>query len=402
MTIFDEMKKIILKQYKLGNTTYSSRQASKKDKALYNSIQDSVITSQASLNAHKRAVRTLVRVCEEMGIKELKDITPELASHMLFLRQAGMPIWNKPLSAWTVSADMLTLNHLLYGEGYWLEPLTKDKANQYNQEALKKGINLLEDLPGYSIDKENRQVFVDFYREEQGKSQGFHTPPGHIKYPIDLALQPRRVAERTKNDFTWDDWFNDHPISVKNNQEALLIGRAFGFRRHELIGREGYYNREIIPSTFGLDSNNRMIALIIGKGGEFRTAPVRLDLQKEVENIQLSNGLTLYQLAQQHPMNPIDQKEKKDLRNHLSKAFKEEAKVFDNLLGRPSGKLPYQALRRDYAQARLEEVLPHYPQEDIISLNGKEAPRGAFEEVSKDLGHNRVSVMASYFYTPKD
>lgn len=395
--IYKEMESILLKQYKLGNTRHKSRQTLKQNQVLYQSIQDSVISSENSLKAHIRGARTLSRCLTTLGVTTLSKVTPALASHLLFLRQAGMPIWNKPLSAWTVSADMLTLNHILYGEGYWIEPLTKEKANQLNKKSLQEGNNLLLDLPGYSIDKATQTLFVDFYREEGGKSQGFHTHPGHIKYPIQLKLQPRRNKERRKNDFNLQDWMSDHPISVKNNQEALLLGRAFGFRRHELIGRDGYYNREIIPSTFGLTSNNILVALIIGKGGEFRLAPVREDLSQAVQSIQLSNGKTLYDLAKDHPLNPIDKQPKKILKNHLSKAFKEETKLFDHLLGRPSSKLPFQALRRDYAQEKLKELSKDYPNSPDHTIKGVTAPKEAWEEISDHLGHNRLSVLSSYF-----
>lgn len=284
-------------------------------------------------------------------IRKMKEITPEIASEYLKKeRDAGY-------SASTIGSDALAINHLMIGTGYW----------------------------------EESQKIV--------KSQ--------------IAGMPKRsvVYQRYKQ-LDSSEWRSANPELYEKYQDQIDTIRAFGLRRRELTsgtslgGNDGFGSKTLFRAE-----NGSLVAQTMGKGGKLRFAPVRQDLASEME-------AKFGQYAR-----PISHAAKS------GKAFRGMIKKNKPFFKPFSHKVPTHIFRADYAQNRLQELDKlHYTgtyrvkkyRRAGVDRNGKQvykayykqvnladryqigsykASYGAFFELSKEMGHNRLDVLNAYLGT---
>lgn len=204
------MKMELNRQWNIGKSR--SRQADKS--YTHDFAQRSIIYSRNSYDTHVRRMNTFNKWLKSSGIKakKLDDISRDVASQYLMYQQ------EYGASAWTVSADMLMLNHVGVGSGNWDEPISKRSIkNEY----------------GYVM-KRRRLESIQHNRQLTGK-----------------------------------EWIDRHQRSYENHHEQLELSRAFGLRRSEVVG--GATNNGVRPQSF-IQHDSRMYVQTIGKGGKYRVS----------------------------------------------------------------------------------------------------------------------------------
>ena len=287
----------------------------------------------------------------ETSIRKYDEISPQIAVEYLKAQlEAGY-------SASTIGADALAINHLMIGSGRWAE----------NQKIIKSKI------------------------------------PGMPK---------RSVVYQRYKALTSQEWRDRNHDLYSKYKDQIDVVRAFGLRRRELSsgtslgGKDGIGTKTLFRAKNGL-----LVAQTMGKGGKLRFAEVRKDMAPEME-------AKYGQYAR-----PISSAAKSG--RQFRYMIKHNQLFFSSFAHR----IPTHIFRADYAQHKLKELnQKHYNGYHIVKKyrkagldgSGKQkyesylkrlddskghqigtykAQYGAFFELSRDMGHNRLDVLTAYLGT---
>lgn len=159
--------------------------------------------------------------------------------------------------------------------------------------------------------------------------------------------------------------------------EQVDLARGFGLRRSEI--------EDVTTKSFYQDNEGRMYVSTIGKGGRPRVSACT-----EKYNDEMYSRYSDY-------VQKVDRYEDIPQSKHEIKASLSAGKeIYDDKI--PS-KYSTHIYRSEYANTYFEEVIKsgdyeHYG--ETATINDVMADKGAFLEVSKNLGHSRLYVMSSY------
>ena len=287
----------------------------------------------------------------ETGLRKMAEITPEIASQYLIKQR------DNGYSASTIGADALAINHLMIGSGNWEESQRIIKSNIAN-------------MP-------KRSSTYQQYK------------------PLDSY-----------------EWRNQHQDLYAKYRDQIDTIRAFGLRRRELTsgtslgGKDGLGSKTLFRAKNGL-----LVAQTMGKGGKLRFAEVRRDMAGKMEQ-------KFGQYARDISLAAKNSKEFRGMIRNNRPFFK------------PFGhRVPTHIFRADYAQNKLSELnQKHYSgyhavkkyrraghnaqgkqlyssymkqlnNQDQYRIGAYKASFGAFFELSRNLGHNRLDVLNAYLGT---
>ena len=343
----------LIKQRKNGIKT--SRQQIKK--AHNGKIADyRHIFSDNSYKKHWARAQKFADFCRKNNIKKMEDITPNFAQRYLLYERDQHVNGYQGYSASTIGSDALMINHIMIGSGHW-------KTNQKLQKSK---------LPG-------------------------------------MPKRSTLLAKQRQKSMNSREWINTHPHTYAQYKNQIDTIRAFGLRRRELTGgtsqngRDGLGDRSLYQTKDG-----RLFAIVQGKGGKIRWTECRQDLQKEMK--QIYHG----------KIRPISEspKSKAEFRHNI-KNNQPFYRSFDH-------NVPTHIHRANYAQHMIKQLNQHQfsgtKQKTIyyrngIKANGKtryskgvktinlhqnyrigtyQAQYGAYYQLSKYMGHNRLDVLQSY------
>lgn len=213
-----------------------------------------------------------------------------------------------------------------------------------------------------------------------------------------------------------DEWISNHSETYQNYQQAIDTIRAFGLRANEL--------RTLNSNSF-LTDNGKLYAQTVGKGGKYRIAECRSDLQDKMTNYY-----------SQH----IKDKDVTALKNSDNSAYviRNAQKYPLKIKGYNSSKFAKHIFRAEYARKLLQEKFEEYgpgriktaysavkiDSDDTLiqkhvfehdtgrsyyvpikqvktrdiqtTIAGYTGNLAAFRDVSEALGHNRLDVLLRY------
>lgn len=317
------------------------------------------IFSDLSYKKHWSRAQKFADFCKQNNIKSMEQITPEFAQMYLIHERDQYINGHRGYSASTIGSDALAINHLMIGSGHWK-----------NGQRLQK--SKLPNMP-------RRSTFLAKQRQKPMSSR---------------------------------EWINTHPHTYAQYKNQIDTIRAFGLRRRELTGgssqngRDGLGDRSIYQTR-----NGRLFAIVQGKGGKIRWTECRRDLQNEMKQIY---GKKIRPFSERP-------KSKADFQHNL-KINQPFYRSFDH-------NVPTHIHRANYAQHMIKQLnqqsysgyrsqIIYY--RDGIKPNGKvkyskgvkkinlhaeckigiyKAQYGAFYQLSKYMGHNRLDVLQSYLGT---
>lgn len=314
------------------------------------------IFSDNSYKKHWSRAQKFAEFCRQNNIKKMEQITPSFAQKYLLYERDQNINGYQGYSASTIGSDALMINHLMIGSGHWITGQRIQKSK-------------LPNMPKRST----------------------------------LLVKQRQKPMSSR------EWITAHPHTYAQYKKQIDTIRAFGLRRRELTGgsskngRDGLGDRSIYQTKDG-----RLFAIIQGKGGKIRWTECRRDLQSEMKQIY---GKKIRPFSERP-------KSKADFRHNL-KINQPFYRSFDH-------NMPTHIHRAAYAQHMINQLNQQAysgfkPQiiyyRDGIKLNGQvryskgikkinlhdeckigiyKAQYGAFYQLSKYMGHNRLDVLQSY------
>ena len=191
------------------------------------------------------------------------------------------------------------------------------------------------------------------------------------------------------------EWKQANQQQYERYRDTFDTAEAFGLRAREL--------QELNASSIVKDDQSgRLYVQTIGKGGKFRLAECRADMQERMEELHAGHIRTL--------------DTSKLTEANLVRNIRDESQRL-NMKGADSHKLPKHIFRAEYAQRLLEQKLAEYPSngqewrsynkldrmgnkerwgEFRTTVCGRTGSAEVFLAVSRSLGHNRLDVLTAY------
>lgn len=232
---------------------------------------------------------------------------------------------------------------------------------------------------------------------------------------LDLTHQTHKTVYKP---LTGHEWIQRNPKAYLANQQAIDTIRAFGLRARELATLN---SKSFLQDT----QTGKYYVQTIGKGGKYRLAECRRDLQKEMADYYMPFFST----------NKFDLSRFRGSKDYLLRNIKKGLRI--HFKGQLEHSIPKHIFRADYAQNLLQQKFNEYPigpvhcgysmvkvhddfadlQKHVFHANGHQAfetvktvplstvqtqigaykgPLRAFTEVSSNLGHNRLDVLLKY------
>lgn len=205
------------------------------------------------------------------------------------------------------------------------------------------------------------------------------------KEDVGIARRSNLIAEQRYKSLTSKEWENTHKIAYKHHREQIEFIRDTGLRRSELDAFKLYK----VEKTYKV--------LTVGKNGKSRFAEVRPGAESAVLEV----------LGKPQVPSISTQESQKILKNPAYIKSQIQAQGQSIKL---SDKIPSHIHRAYYAQQLIQQLATRdysnstYTTRSGVVHNGNEkytigaytAPYGAFMELSKDMGHNRLEVLKNY------
>ncbi|MBS0937609.1 hypothetical protein [Lactiplantibacillus plantarum] len=232
---------------------------------------------------------------------------------------------------------------------------------------------------------------------------------------LDLTNKKHHTVYKS---LTGAEWIDRNPDTYLKNQQAIDTIRAFGLRARELATLN---SKSFIQDT----QTGKYYVQTIGKGGKYRLAECRKDLQTQMQ-IYYN---TLFKA------NSFDLTNFKGSKDYLLRNMKKGLKI--EFKGQKRHDIPRHIFRADYAENLLKQKFQEYPKGPVhcgyrmvkvheeqvdlqkhlqpkkchqsfqtiktiplgqvqIQIGAYKGPLRAFTEVSKNSGHNRLDVLLKY------
>lgn len=319
------------------------------------------IYSQNSLKKHLSRVNHFAEYAKQNGIKNLNQLTPEVAKNYLIWERDQHVRGYSGYSASTIASDALMLNHVMIGGNYWKTAQKLEKSH--------------------------------------------------------IAGMPKRstiLAKQRQKKIASDEWRKMYPHTYSTYKAQIDTLRAFGLRRRELTGGTAKNRSDGLGTHSIFEYRGRLWVHTQGKGGKIRWAQCRKDLEPEMRRLYADNVRPLKHF-------PSTPKADKDMFNHdlkLNKQFytgyahSTPSHIFRAEYAQKKllelNQRQYTGYRDKIGYKRIG-VKPdgrpkwgRYTKKNGISLHSTykigayTAQRGAFYTLSKMMGHNRLDVLQSY------
>lgn len=212
------------------------------------------------------------------------------------------------------------------------------------------------------------------------------------------------------------EWINNHQETYSNYEQAIDTIRAFGLRSNEL--------RTLNANSF-LSDNGKLYVQTVGKGGKYRIAECRDDLQnqmtgyyapyirdKDVSSLKnTDNSAYVIRSAQNYPLNIKGANSSKFAKHIFRSEYARELlqQKFDEY-GPGQVKTAYSAVKIDSEYTVIQRHIYEHdtgksyyvPVKEVnttdvqTSIAGYTGNLAAFRDVSEALGHNRLDVLLKY------
>lgn len=230
------------------------------------------------------------------------------------------------------------------------------------------------------IDDVPRSVLIEYLQEREERGLSPHTISRDLAalnklFGTDITKKEAGLSQRSYKEITRSREQKDYnkQYNPKNWQKQIDMARAFGIRRESFVTGD-YRLRE--GSLYRVDG--KLYVAVVEKGGKFRNAEVREDMQKTIE---------------QHFPN-IQEREALYTEHEFREAYA-KGELGSALFDRYTSKIDNHAFRREYAQEKYKELVNRLkdPKKDYY----KEYDKRAIAEVSKNLGHNRLRVVVEHY-----
>lgn len=205
------------------------------------------------------------------------------------------------------------------------------------------------------------------------------------KEDVGIARRSNLIAEQRYKSLTSKEWENTHQIAYKHHKDQIEFIRDTGLRRSELNAFKAF------------KINDSYKILTVGKNGKSRFAEVRPGTESTVLKV----------LGKPQVPSISTQESQKILKNPAYIKAQIQAQGQSIKL---SDKIPSHIHRAYYAQQLIQQLATRdysnstYTTRSGVVHSGNEeytigaytAPYGAFMELSKDMGHNRLEVLKNY------
>ncbi|HHX24076.1 MAG TPA: site-specific integrase [Thermoanaerobacterales bacterium] len=194
----------------------------------------------------------------------------------------------------------------------------------------------------------------------------------------EIGLQERSKKQITRSRLETKE---DRKYNPRNWERHITFARAFGVRRQSIYGGQFQVRAS---SVYRCKVDGRIYVAVVEKGGRFRNAPCLKKYEKYIKEM-----FPNMQEKEEEFTEP-------EFREHYKRARKaKEPFIFD----RYTKKIDNHAFRGEYARAYYNELCE---QKQSKGKEIKSDYRGydgeLVAEVSKALGHNRLSVVVDHYF----
>lgn len=251
-------------------------------------------------------------------------------------------------------------------------------AMQFHNYLKANGVNKI-----HQIEASNIEEYLE-YRKNEGLSHrtlaadvtainhllyGNNNPEHGLYRLSDLDIQGNQERQNNRLDRA------NNTIPSKYDRQIEFV-QATGLRRQELgnVGSKSLYK-----------VSERVFVVTRGKGGRIRYAEVNEASKGEIE-AKYGHLIINKESMRELPSN----------KEEVLKFQREQERLFADRL--PS-KYPVHIFRVAYAKDRFEQLQKsgnYRKYGDKVDINGYEADRGVFVDLTQNLGHNRIEVLKSY------
>ena len=308
------------------------------------------IYSDRSYQAHLGRSRKFADFCQQNGVKTFEKVTPEFAkSYLISERNSG-------LSASTIGADALAINHIMIGGGFW----------------------------------KNSQRLI------KSKITG-------------MPRRSTKLVEQREKSLNSTEWRERYPNYYAKYQRQIDTIRAFGLRRRELVGGSSYHGKDGLGNnSLYWSKTGRIMAVTIGKGGKFRQIECRLDLQPKMQQLYgdyIKSADKMPKTKQDYlkvmrQNKPFYKPYSHSIPSHIFRSDYAQFKLKEMASKSFSGSRVYSYSKRiKNPQSGKYHYIRTTKTHDLskqYQIGVYKAPYGAFYKLSEYMGHNRLDVLQSY------
>jgi len=237
------------------------------------------------------------------------------------------------------------------------------------------------------IDGINKNIAIQYLQMRQNEGKSAYTVSKDMSainkvYGMSICKKEAGLNERSYKNITRSrvDRPNDKKYNPKNYTAQIIFAKATGSRRESVLG--GQY--QVKPCSVWQDAKGNIFVGLVEKGGKFRNAPVLGGYRAQITEI-------IPYIPVRVPCGTIREEEAK-----FKELYKNSKEGY--LFSKYTKKIDNHAFRAEYARARYQELIEQKNERGEEILRGYRGyDQDCLGQVSKDLGHNRISVVAEHY-----
>lgn len=205
------------------------------------------------------------------------------------------------------------------------------------------------------------------------------------KEDVGIARRSNLIAEQRYKSLTSKEWEQAHQVAYKHHKDQIEFIRDTGLRRSELNAFKAF------------KMNNSYRILTVGKNGKSRFAEVRPGTESTV--LRVLGNPQVPSITSQEAQKMLEKPA------YIKAQIQTQGQKI-----KLSDKIPSHIHRAYYAQQLIQQLASRdysstsyttrsgvvHNGADMYQIGAYKAPYGAFMELSKDMGHNRLEVLKNY------
>lgn len=275
----------------------------------------------------------------------------------------------------------------------------------YRTEALKFADYIRENHPEIKqlkdISKEHAKEYFDKNKDQSNYSLSTKMAAINKVYDLDLNKKELDIDNRdyTKISRSRSEREHDKKYNPDNYKGQIQVAQSFGLRRSSVHSE----NAETYPvgkNSFFIDSKTGDLkTTVISKGGKYNEVRCLPSKQEEMLEYLKEQGVDI---KTRESTNFKNHKELDSAVNEYKGSYKYEDRLFDNY----TKNIDNHAYRREYAQNLYRELEEEYLKNNpggekyyTRKGDGRSYYKEVLEEVSRQLGHNRINVVVQNYLT---
>lgn len=158
------------------------------------------------------------------------------------------------------------------------------------------------------------------------------------------SVSPQKGPQSVYKDLTAKEWREANKGLYGANKDVIDVSRSFGLRRSEIFGKTGSSYGGLTFKNLGyVSGSDRLFAEVIGKGGKYRVAEVRADMQKEMWE---KYGKQAREYPKDYFKKSVQEREK---------LLKNNARRSGRIFGVENRNIPLHINRNEYVEEKLKE-----------------------------------------------